>query len=249
LGIDLSADPARTAACRIAWRDGRAEPGVPAVGLDDEALRDRIAAVDAAGGWTGIDAPFAWPEPFLDAVTAHARDGSFPADYRAAGLQFRATDRFVTRVARRPLSVSTNLIGVTAMRCARLLHEVGERRGARVDLTGAGRIAEVYPAAALVAWGDHGLHPAGYKTGPGARAARRALVVALGARPWLRLPAAAAAECERTDHALDALLAALVTRAAERGLTHAPQTPEDDRLARVEGWIHVPVPGSLDRLA
>jgi hypothetical protein len=34
-----------------------------------------------------------------------------------------------------------------------------------------------------------------------------------------------------------------------RGLTHEPGTAEERRLAPVEGWIHVPVPGSLDRLA
>ena len=251
LGIDLSADPARTAACLISWHDGRAEAQAPEVGLDDAALHERIAAVDAAGGWTGIDAPFAWPEVFLEAVTAHARDGSFPADYRDPRLQFRATDRFVARVARRPLSVSTNLIGVTAMRCARLLHEMGERRGARVDPAGVDRVAEVYPAAALVAWGGRaaGLDPGGYKTGPAAPAARRALVDALRARAWLRLDRAAADACERSDHGLDALLAALVTRAAVRGLTHEPGTAEERRLAPVEGWIHVPVPGSLDRLA
>jgi Protein of unknown function (DUF429) len=188
---------------------------------------------------------------FLEAVAAHARDGSFPADYRDPRLQFRATDRFVARVARRPLSVSTNLIGVTAMRCARLLHEIGERRGARVGPAGGDRVAEVYPAAALVAWGgrDAGLHPAGYKNGPAAPAARRALVGALRARPWLAIAEAAAQACERSDHALDALLAALVTRAVARGLTYPPGTPEEERLAGVEGWIHVPVPGSLDRLA
>jgi predicted nuclease with RNAse H fold len=251
LGIDLSADPARTAACVVAWRDGGAAVESVEEGLDDGALHERIERVEDAGGLTGIDAPFAWPVPFLEALDAHARDGSFPAGYRDPRLQFRATDLFVAGVARRPLSVSTNLIGVTAMRCARLLHEVGARRGARVDPAGTDGVAEVYPAAALVAWGGRGegLDPQGYKTGPAARAARGRLVAALGARPWLQLPAAACDACERSDHALDAVLAALAARAVERGLTHAPQTAEQRRLASVEGWIHVPVAGSLDRLA
>jgi predicted nuclease with RNAse H fold len=251
LGIDLSSDPARTAACAIAWRDGRATVGTVEAGLDDGELHARIARVDAAGGVTGIDAPFAWPVPFREALDAHARDGSFPAAYRDPRLQFRATDLFVAGVARRPLSVSTNLIGVTAMRCARLLHEVGARRGARVDPAGTDGVAEVYPAAALVAWGGRGedLDPQGYKTGPAARAARGRLVGALAARAWLHLPAAAREACERSDHALDAVLAALAARAVQRGLTYAPQTAEQRRLASVEGWIHVPVADSLDRLA
>jgi predicted nuclease with RNAse H fold len=251
VGIDLSADPARTAACAIAWSDGHATVDALDADLDDGALHERIARVDAAGGVTGIDAPFAWPVPFREAIDVHARDGSFPAAYRDPRLQFRATDLFVAGIARRPLSVSTNLIGVTAMRCARLLHEVGLRRGARVDPAGTDRIAEVYPGAALVAWGgrDAGLDPKGYKTGPAARDARARLVAGLADRPWLALPAPARAACERSDHALDAVLAALAARAAQRGLTHAPQTDEQRTLAALEGWIHVPLPGSLDRLA
>jgi predicted nuclease with RNAse H fold len=253
VGIDLSSDPARTAACAVAWRDGHATVDALEMGLDDGALHERIRRVDAAGGVTGIDAPFAWPVPFREAIDAHARDGSFPADYRDPRLQFRATDLFVAGppIGRRPLSVSTNLIGVTAMRCARLLHEVGLRRGAPVDPAGADGIAEVYPAAALVAWGGRaaGLDPQGYKTGPAAAAARGRLVAALAGWPWLALPAAAAEACARSDHALDAVLAALAARAAQRGLTHAPQSDEQRALAAVEGWIHVPRPGTLDRLA
>ena len=251
LGIDLSSDPTRTAACTIAWRDGRATVGALEAGLDDADLHARIARVDAAGGMTGIDAPFAWPVPFREALDAHARDGSFPAAYRDPRLQFRATDLFVAGIARRPLSVSTNLIGVTAMRCARLLHEVGLRRGAPVDPGGADGIAEVYPAAALVAWGGRaaGLAPQGYKTGPDAAAERARIVAALADRRWLHLPDAARDACAGSDHALDAVLAALAARAAQRALTHPPETDEHRALAAVEGWIHVPLPGSLDRLA
>ena len=250
LGIDLSSDPARTAACAIDWRDGEATVRSLEAGLADAALHERIARVDADGGVTGIDAPFAWPVPFREALDAHARDGSFPAAYRDPRLQFRATDLFVAGVARRPLSVSTNLIGVTAMRCARLLHEVGLRRGAPVDPGGADGVAEVYPAAALVAWGGRaaGLAPQGYKAGPAAGAERGRIVAALAERRWLELPAAARDACARSDHALDAVLAALAARAAQRALTHPPQTGEQRALCAVEGWIHVPLPGSLDRL-
>jgi predicted nuclease with RNAse H fold len=246
LGIDLAVDPRRTAACAIAWRDGRAAVESISVGLDDAALRAAIAAAHARGGWAGIDAPFAWPERFRDAVVAHHRDRTWPADYRDPRLRYRATDRFVEHECRRrPLSVSTDLIGVTAMRCARMLQEVGEDRGGPIDPAGADGVVEVYPAAALLAWR---LDPRGYKNGPLARANRRRLVDALAARPWLAFGGDAAAACERSDHALDALLAALATRAAQRGLTHRPRTDDERALAPSEGWIHVPVPGSLDRL-
>jgi predicted RNase H-like nuclease len=50
------------------------------------------------------------------------------------------------------------------------------------------------------------------------------------------------------DDALDALVAALITRAAKLGLTRPPDD-EDRNHAAIEGWIHVPVEGSLDKLA
>jgi predicted nuclease with RNAse H fold len=251
LGIDLAVDPAKTAACAIAWSGGAARIEALEVGLDDAALRERIAAVHGAGGWVGIDAPFAWPERFREAIVAHHRDRGWPADYRDRRLRYRETDLFVDQeCGRRPLSVSTDLIGVTAMRCARLLHEIGAVRGAPLDLAGADRVVEVYPAAALVAWGGAaaGLDPRGYKNGPLAPARREAIAAALAGRPWLDGPADLVARCKRSDHALDALLAALATRAAERGLAHAPRTPAQRALAPSEGWIHVPVAGSLDRL-
>jgi hypothetical protein len=45
----------------------------------------------------------------------------------------------------------------------------------------------------------------------------------------------------REDDYLDALLCALVARAVELGLTHAP-TPAQEELARIEGWIHCRAP-------
>ncbi len=59
------------------------------------------------------------------------------------------------RIERWPLSVSSNLIGVIAMRTARLLSETG-----RIARSGRGRFIEVSPAAALHVWG---FPSAGYK--------------------------------------------------------------------------------------
>ena len=164
LGIDLSADVDGTAACSIRWHDAKAVVDVPGRRLGNADLRGLIAAAD----WTGIDAPFSWPVPFRDALAAHGAGGGWEEDYRSPRFQYRATDLFVTGIARRPLSVSTDRIGVTAMRCARLLEEVGRDRGKKLDLTGQDQVVEVYPAAALSAWGakDAGFDPQGYKTGP-----------------------------------------------------------------------------------
>lgn len=55
--------------------------------------------------------------------------------------------------------------------------------------------------------------------------------------------------CVENDHAFDALIAAIVARAAHLDLVQYPTQEEDVELARVEGWIALPVPDSLDRLA
>lgn len=248
LGIDLSSNDRRTAACLIAWDEaGRARVVAIERSLTNDDLRERIR--DA--GCAGIDAPFSWPLRFREQLARHHEHGGWEAHYRDPEFQFRATDLFVAGCARRPLSVSTNLIGVTAMRCARLLEELGEERGRRIELTGADGIFEVYPAAALAAWGakDVGFDPDGYKTGPKANEKRRALAEAIfSAADWLEVADDVKERCIRSDDELDALIAALATRAAARDLSRPPETDSQRALAPVEGWIHVPQPGSFGRL-
>ena len=57
---------------------------------------------------------------------------------------------------------------------------------------------------------------------------------------------AVAERCEESDDALDALVCALVARAAEVGAVRA--VGDCDR-ARCEGWIRLPTPDSLSRLS
>ncbi len=47
---------------------------------------------------------------------------------------------------------------------------------------------------------------------------------------------------------LDALIGALTTRAAQLGMTREPETDHQRKLAALEGWIHVPKPGTLSLL-
>jgi hypothetical protein len=56
--------------------------------------------------------------------------------------------------------------------------------------------------------------------------------------PWLRL-GHAEQTCRRSDHALDAVIAALNARAAARGQGTAPTT-EQAVAAQTEGWIALP---------
>jgi Protein of unknown function (DUF429) len=136
----------------------------------------------------------------------------------------------------RPLSVSTDRIGVTTFRCALLLDRLGHERRVKVDRSGrTGRVAEVYPAAALNAWG---LPFKGYK-GRAGREVRGELVEAVG-RLGRGFGNDARTMCADSDHALDALVSALVARAVAVGATRQPDRRRSGAAKR-EGWIHVPI--------
>jgi predicted nuclease with RNAse H fold len=238
-GVDLAAQPERTAACRIEWADGRAAViDLAARDVDDE----RIAALLTASERTGVDVPLGWPDAFIAAVSAHHAARPW-AGRATTGLRMRATDEWVhRRTGRWPLSVSTDRIGVPALRAARLLAGVP----AAADRSGRGAVVEVYPAAALRVWGFDARR---YKRAAGV-AARHALVQAFRAEThaWLAMDEHRWSACEASDDAFDAVLCALVARAAARGLVELCP-PELREVAAREGWIALPLEGSLSRLA
>jgi predicted nuclease with RNAse H fold len=238
LGIDLAAQPKTTAACLVGWDVGRAIVVELRAGLDDEALLELIEGVDKVG----IDAPFGWPDEFVDAVASHRDHAGWPGEgqdqdaYRFH-LAFRATDRhLIAEGVRRPLSVSTDLIGVVAMRCAYLLHRLAAD-GQPVDRAGSGKVVEVYPAPALSSWGVNAL---GYKSKAGSGRLPQ-LLEGIGASLGRLDMDNDQRRLAGSDHnCFDALIASFVARAAALGLTHPPEPGEQaDRAAR-EGWIHVP---------
>ena len=244
LGVDFAADPARTALCWILWENGRAEvlPGA-SCGADDNALLAAFAEADKVG----IDAPFGWPDAFVEAIVAH-RDGRPWPDHGAnrEPLRFRRTDIAVhERTHRWPLSVSSDRIGVTTMRLAGLLSRL-EQNGEAVERDGSGRIVEVYPAAALDIWD---LPSRGYKRKEN-RDARCRLLDAIKTRThgWLTLPDAVCQSCQGSDDVLDAVIAALVARAAATGRCE-PIPNEVRPQAQREGWIALPSANGLDELA
>ncbi len=244
LGIDLASQPRHTAACVIEWTSPRARVTGFHTSLDDThllALLDDPAVTKA-----GIDAPFGWPLEFAEAIHAYAAGAEWP-DVEPRRLTLRATDRVVREVTGRdPLSVSTDKISFTAMRCARLLTEYG-RRHRPVDRRGAGRLVEVYPAAALRQWG---FDPRGYKgTTPERRLGREALIqeVRFATSSWLRLKDADLEGCSGSDHSFDSLVAAIIARTSEQGLT-LPIPQALLAVARSEGWIALPAKGQLGGL-
>ena len=237
LGVDLAAQPENTAYCLIEWVKPKARIIELRCGADDAVLLERFGRSDKVG----IDAPFGWPTAFADAVYAHQRRNVWPV-VRTASLRYRMTDHLVReRIKRWPLSVSSDLIGVTAMRAARLLSESG-----RIDRSGRGRFVEVYPAAALHIWG---FPSTGYKKKSGEE--KRCVVtrrLMSATKPWLDWPVDVKRACEKSDDALDAVVAALVARAAATDQIE-PIPRKHMAAAKREGWIALPRHGSLASLA
>ena len=76
LGVDLSAQPAGTAACLLEWADRACRISRLAAVLDNNALLDLIET--ASPTKVGIDAPFGWPAPFVEAVSSYTASGYWP---------------------------------------------------------------------------------------------------------------------------------------------------------------------------
>ncbi|MGV9827486.1 MULTISPECIES: DUF429 domain-containing protein [unclassified Gordonia (in: high G+C Gram-positive bacteria)] len=230
-GVDLAAAPTHTAVARIEWSGGGASLTELVTPADDATIGELVAGAQRCG----IDSPFGWPDAFVDFVVAH-HCGRTPAgaaldhiEHRRP-LAYRRTDRYlVEQGLGRPLSVSADQIAHVAFRCAGLLADLGVTD--RVN----GWAVEAYPAGALAQWG---FRSRGYKRSVN-RAALAELCDALRvAAPWLDLGAHAELMA-RDDNAFDAVITALVARAAERGYTRLPDLA-DTPVAVREGWIHVP---------
>lgn len=270
LGIDLAAQPKKTGVCVTEWPVDDASDDIritpPTIGFTDGELLGLMDEADVVA----IDAPFGWPEFISEHLGPYARDGVWPlrpdahdVDEWTGRLLYRETDRAVRRLllSRTPpvkitaLSVSSDRIAVCAWRCAALLNQYIPR--CSFDRTGEhSRVYEAYPAAALASWG---LPFKGYKPGSGgstktqnAEDKRKQIVTALeNQAPWLDYDRHAGLRdaLVQSDDALDAFISTLVARAAATGDTVLPAPGDERRLAPSEGWIHVPTPGSLSRLA
>ena len=232
-GVDLAAQPERTAVATIKWTVGHAVIDDVARPADDQVILQAVERADK----TGIDCPFGWPAAFVSFVTSHhAGHLSIRADELGSrrNLTMRRTDLFVhDQLGLTPLSVSADRIAHVAVRCAVLLIKLEATHGP-VDRTGSGAVAEVYPAASLRSWGlDH--H--GYKQTK-TDALGRLVDHLLDEAPWLDCTAHEQA-MRRSHDIFDAVIAAMTARAAALGQA-LPPTEDDMAAARAEGWIIIP---------
>lgn len=245
LGIDLAADPKKTAAAVIEWGDGQARLVELSLGVGDGDVVELFSASDV----TGIDCPLGWPQPFVDFLLGHFRDAP-DAVLRHDGLAgrrelvYRATDRFVThQTGVIPLSVSADRLAHPAMRCAVIQAKITHRWGPQ-PRDGTGRLVEVYPAASLKLWGIPARRYKGRGTSE-SDARGNILGQVAAAAPWLDLDAHHG-QLIASDDLLDSVVASLTARAAAIQATLL--SPPDLRpAAREEGWIHLPT-GSLTEL-
>lgn len=253
VGVDLSATPSRTALVVAEWSSDGVVIQAPTVGLSDAELVARLADIE----WSAFDAPFGWPQEMVNSVHRYMTSGNWESEDREA-FRFRRTDRFIrdtvfaeTGKKLWPLSVSSDRLALTARRMAQLRELLSQGSGVRFDRSGADRVVEVYPSAALVMWG---IDPSGYKRSgnslrhDGECKARGVLLSALeGLLPQLSWAQGSRDACVENDDVLDAVFGAIIARVASLGLTLQPQGDDLDR-ARVEGWIHLPQKESLSKL-
>jgi predicted nuclease with RNAse H fold len=241
LGVDVASQPQGTAACTIAWNAVTASIEWIEAGIGDERLIELLSSTDPER--IALDVPLGWPSAFAEALARHYRRepwGEVADPPKGKSLTHRLTDRWIhDQVGLWPLSVSTDRIAYPAMRIARLLGQLKE-----ADRSGGGRIVEVYPAAALKRWG---LDARLYKRVNGRPKLARLLEKLREKAPWLQGDESTWDSVQGDDNQFDALICALIARAVARH--QCEEIPAEHReIARIEGWIHLPVEGSLNRL-
>lgn len=235
VGVDLAAEPKGTAVAQIEWVGGKASLRV----LETGVLDTDIVPLAVESQKTGIDCALGWPVDFIDFLNNH-RNGIHEfseeigsVDWRR-NISFRETDRAVRELTGRwPLSVATDRLGVTALRCAGLLVRLAEA-GVNTDRAGERGVVEVYPAGALAIWG---FDRAGYRDSAEVR--RRLIGEITNRANWLKLGSFQELMVESCD-AFDAVIACLATRAAAIGKSSKP-APHQMATARIEGWIALPL--------
>ena len=254
LGVDLAAQNRKTAGCVIEWDDhGHGYVHCPTDRYRDEDLFAKLIDTHYITH-VAIDAPFGWPAMFIQAITDYRDTGVWPDPYDSDAsvrtLRLRATDRAIhQRLGLTPLSVSTDRIGIVAMHCARLLAAAHHELGEPVDRSGQRRILEAYPAAALRSWRispGNSDDPGSYKGGGERARTRREWVleqISNRTSGWLEINPKVNVVCINNDDCLDALICALLARAADRDQLEPIDDP--DGLASSEGWIRLPKPESL----
>jgi len=237
IGIDLAAAPVRTGVCVL-------DNGVVLhIGVGSTNCGHPSWLVDHCIGANvvAIDVPFGWPKPFTEGLAEYRigyRLGSPRHRYQLRATDLWIRDKFPPL---RPISVSTDKLGTTAIVGTNLLHALSGEFKLAPTSSGVDRsVIEVYPAASLQAW--H-LPYKGYKTGPIATKVRQEILDGLQHKLGFD-PAGYRADLAGSDHCLDALIAALTAWQYAEGTVSAPENFRREVL-ETEGWIWAPTLGTM----
>lgn len=177
-----------------------------------------------------IDAPLGWPAAMGAELAQHEAGSEIGT---AANQLFRReTDRVIkARLGKTPLDVGADRIARTAHAALAILARI--RRHVPIQMAwgpgeaAAARCIEVYPAATLIA---HGIETKGYKKAE-AKDLRFGILRQL---PLSVSDDGVLERCGRSDDVLDAVVCVV---AGQDFLNGDAIGPEDDGLARKEGWI------------
>ena len=231
-GIDLAAEPLGTALTVIDWSHDKATLLSVAINLKDEEILEFTKDSEKIG----IDCAFGWPIAFADFIREHSSlsglnfDGGMES---RRALAYRETDRATREITGRwPLSVSTDRLGLTAMRCSGLLNKF-QSAGRKVNRAGIEDVVEVYPGATLRIWE---LETKDYRKSEQARGNLLAEICIRA--PWLDLAGHESLLVSSCD-AFDSLIASLSARAVVLNQSTKPSA-KSLKAAEVEGWIHLP---------
>jgi len=234
-GLDLAAEPKGTALAVLDWSRSRVKLLSLEQNVQDQRIIDAASTLDKLG----IDCALGWPVDFVDFLKRYSSESlagevfEGDIDWRRR-LAHRETDREVHRVTGRwPLSVSTDRLGMTALRCAGLLSKL-QASGTPIDRSGGGLVVEIYPAASMRIWG---LQIAGYRNSESIRS--RLINNLKEAAPWLELLGFEVQLVESCD-AFDSVIAALAAGSAASGKSSRPPASKLAQ-AKVEGWVALPL--------
>lgn len=234
VGIDLAAEPKGTALSEVEWSPGSAKLVQLILGANDQEILVHSEGADKVG----IDCALGWPVEFVKFLQQQTNVDSSEFSFEGGinwrrRIAFRETDRRVRAVTGRwPLSVATDRLGMTALRCSGLLSKF-RQAGVSVDRSGAGLLVEIYPSATLRLWG---FDASGYRNSSEIRA--RLLEEIRSRAPWLQFGDFLNQLTNSCD-AFDSLIAALATRSAALGFFEPP-SGEVRNVAEIEGWIALP---------
>jgi predicted nuclease with RNAse H fold len=234
VGVDLATE---SVACGVCALEGNA---VAYVGRGNAShkhpdwLLEHCLGADAVG----VDVPFGWPAPFVEALRDHEIGAAFRRDrrpYRLRTTDVWLADTLPRRLARdigrpTPFSVSTDKLGATAMVGTVLLQALSDDFRLSPRRSGVPQaVLEVYPAASLWAWG---LRHRNIEVPATLGVLREAFGLEIRKADLKRLL--------ESRHCFDALVAALTAREYGDGNTFDPPEDVPDGTLRLEGWIRVP---------